>query len=170
MDENKKLKFAVFWRWISGAASLYTKPRFKGNRYTKLANINDKTLSTEHVDNFVSASYKKIKWSASDVGRPTNISNNSPATAVATDTEMSETTTTGNTFMSESSFLIIDTSILKDIINCVGICPSCANMILSIDQTKQKGLSLLVMLLRTTCNWTTKYYTSRKVKSNSKVT
>ena len=78
-------------------------------------------LSNEHIDNFVSASYKKIKSSASDVAHQTNINNNSPATAVITDTEISKTSVTGNT---DSSFLLIDTSILKDIINCIGICPS----------------------------------------------
>ena len=73
--------------------------------------------------------------------------------------------------MLDSSFLLIDTSILTDIINCVRVCPSCQskNIILNIDQTKKKGLSLPVTLLCTTCNWTTKYYTSRKVESNSKV-
>ena len=119
-------------------------------------------LSNEHIDNFVSASYKKIKSSASDVAHQTNI-NNSPATAVTTDTEISETSTTGNT---DSSFLLIDTSILKDIINCIGICPSWqSKSIPNIDQINY----LPVTLLCTTCNWTTKYYTSRKVKSNSKV-
>ena len=39
----------------------YTKRKFKGNGYTKLASTNDKTLSNEHADSFVSASYKKIK-------------------------------------------------------------------------------------------------------------
>ena len=83
---------------------------------------------------------------------------------------MSETTTTANIFMSDSSFLLIDTTISKDIINCVGVSPSCQStkIILNIDQTKKKGLSLHVTLLCTTCNQTTKYYTSRKVKSNSK--
>ena len=80
MGVNKKQKFAVSRRQKSGGTSLYTKRRFKGNRYTKSANINDKTLSNEHVDNFVSASYKKIKSSTSDVVSPTNINNNSPAT------------------------------------------------------------------------------------------
>ena len=84
------------------------KRRFKGNRYTKLANINDKTLSNEHVHNFVSASNKKIKSSVSDVAHPTNINNNSPAIAVTTDTEMSKTSMTANTFMSDSSVLLID--------------------------------------------------------------
>ena len=40
---------------------------------------------------------------------------------------------------------------------------------MNIHQTRKKGLSLPVMLLCTKCNWTAKYYTSRKVKSNSKV-
>ena len=73
--------------------------------------------------------------------------------------------------MLDSSFLLIDTSILTDIINCVRVCPSCQskNIILNIDQTKKKGLSLPVTLLCTTCNWTTKRYTSKKVKSNSKI-
>ena len=133
--------------------------------------LNDKTLSNEHVDSFVSTSYKKIESSASDVAYPTNINNNSPATAVTTDIEMSETTTNANTFMSDSSFLLIATSTLKGIINCVGICPSCqsTNIILNIDQTMKKGLNLPITLLCTTCNWTTKYYTSGKVKGNTKV-
>ena len=129
MDVNKKQKFAVSRRRKRGATSLDTKRRFKGNRYTKLASTNDKTLSNEHVDNFVSSSYKKIKSSANDVAHPTNINNNSPETAVTTDTEMSETTTTANTFMSDSWFLLIDTSILKEIILN-------KNIILNIDQTK----------------------------------
>ena len=84
---------------------------------------------------------------------------------------MSEATTTAITLMPDSSFLIKDASILKDIINCVGICPSyqSTNIIVNIDQTKKKGSSLPVTLLCTTCNWTTKYYTCSKVKSNSKV-
>ena len=133
--------------------------------------LNDKTLSNEHVDSFVSTSYKKIESSASDVAYPTNINNNSPATAVTTDIEMSETTTNANTFMSDSSFLLIAASILKGIINCVGICPSCqsTNIILNIDQTMKKGLNLPITLLCTTFNWTTKYYTSGKVKGNPKV-
>ena len=97
---------------------MYTKRRFKGNQYKKSVNTNDKTLSNEHGDNFVSASNKKIKLSTSHVVNLTNINNNSPATAVTTDTEMSKTTMTANTFMSDSSFLLIDASILKDIINC----------------------------------------------------
>ena len=98
------------------------------------------------------------------------LTTHSLVTAVTTDTEMSEMTTTANIFMSDFSFLRF-ASILKEIINCVGICPSCqsTNIILNIDQTKKKGLSLPVTLLCTTCNWTTKYYTSRKVGSNSKV-
>ena len=54
--------------------------------------------------------------------------------------------------MSDFSVLVIDTSILKDIVNCVGICASCQgkNIILNIDQTKKKGLSLPVTLLCTT--------------------
>ena len=82
---------------------------------------------------------------------------------------MSETTTTVITLMPDSSFLLIDARILKDIINCVGICPSCqsTNIIVNIDQTKKKGSSLPVTLSFTTCNWTAKYYTCSKVKSNS---
>ena len=123
MNVNKKQKFAVSRRRKSGGTSLYTKRRFKGNRYTKSVDTNDKALSNEHVDKFVSASYQKIKSSASDVANPSNINNKSPAIAATTDTEMSVTTTTANTFMPGSSFLFIHT--LKDIINGVGIFPSC---------------------------------------------
>ena len=66
MDVNKKQKFAVSRRRKSGGTSLHSKRRFKGNWHTKLANTNDKTLSNEHVDNFASSSYKKIKSSASE--------------------------------------------------------------------------------------------------------
>ena len=38
MDVNKKEKFAVCRGRRSGGTSLYTKRRFKGNRYAKLAN------------------------------------------------------------------------------------------------------------------------------------
>ena len=38
MDVNKKEKFAVCRGRRSGGTSLYAKRRFKGNRYTKLAN------------------------------------------------------------------------------------------------------------------------------------
>ena len=125
---------------------MYTKRRFKGNRYTKSVDTNDKALSNEQVDNFVSASYKKIKWSASDVANPSNINNKSPAIAAATDTEMSVTTSTASIFMSGSSFLFIHT--LKDIINGVRIFPSCQStkIIVNFDQTKKKGLSLPVTL------------------------
>ena len=44
MDVNKKQKFAVSQRRKSGETSLYTKCRFKGDGYTKLANTNDKTI------------------------------------------------------------------------------------------------------------------------------
>ena len=68
-------KFAVSRRLKRGGTSLYTKLRFKGNRYTKSVNTNDETLSNQNVDNFVSASYNKIKSSACYVGNPTNINN-----------------------------------------------------------------------------------------------
>ena len=125
---------------------MYIKRRFKGNRYTKSVDTNDKALSNEQVDNFVSASYKKIKWSASDVANPSNINSKSPAIAATTDTEMSVTTTTASIFMLGSSFLFIHT--LKDIINGVRIFPSCQStkIIVNFDQTKKKGLSLPVTL------------------------
>ena len=101
-----------------------------------------------------------------------HITNNTSTTTtdVTTDTEMLETAMTANTSMPDSSLLLIDKNILKDIINCVGICPSCqsTNIMLYIDQTKKNGLSLPVALLYTT-NWTTKYYTGIKIKSNSKL-
>ena len=68
MDGNRIHKFAVSRRQKSGKISLYTKSRFKGNRYTKLANTNNKTLSNEHVDNFVFVLYKNVKSSASGNG------------------------------------------------------------------------------------------------------
>ena len=88
---------------------MYTKFRAKGNRYEKSADTIYKILSKEDVDNFVSALYKRIKSSASDVANLTNISNNSPATTGTTDTETSETTTTANTFR---FFIFIYTIIL----------------------------------------------------------
>ena len=80
---------------------MYTKFRAKGNPYEKSANTNYKILSNEHVDNFVSALYKRIKSSASDVANLTNISNNSPATTGTTDTETRLQLPT----LSDSSFL-----------------------------------------------------------------
>lgn len=111
MDENKKQKFAASPRPKS-SGSLYTKSIFKGNRYTKLANTNDG----------VSASYKKIKSSFNNVANPTGINNNllSIVAAAISDTEMSELATTAtNSFILDTSLLIINTSVSKDIINCV---------------------------------------------------
>ena len=101
------------------------------------------------------------------------VTNNTSTTATTdgtTDTDMPKTAMTTKTSMPDSSLLLIDKSILKDIINCVGICPSSqsTNIMLNIDQTKKNGLSLPVTLLYTT-SWTTKYYTSMKIKSNSKL-
>ena len=100
----------------------------------------------------------------------TNNTSTTTTTDVTTDTEMPETAMTDTTSMPDSSLLLIYKSILKDIVNCVGICPSCQsiNIILNIDQTKKNGLSLPVTLLYNT-NWTTKHYTSMKIKSNSKL-
>ena len=74
------------------------------------------------------------------------VTNNTSTTATTdgtTDTDMPETAMTTKTSMPDSSLLLIDKSILKDIINCVGICPSCqsTNIMLNIDQTKKNGLS-----------------------------
>ena len=135
MDGNKKQRFAASRRRKSGS-SLYTKRRFQGNRYTKSASTNENSSSNEQVDRYLSASYKKIKSSSNIVANPASINNNSPSSVAATaDTEMSEVTTTSNTFISDSSFLFIDTSVLKDIINCLGICPSCqsTNIIVNIE-------------------------------------
>ena len=70
------------------------------------------------------------------------VTNNTSTTATTdgtTDTDMPETAMTTKTSMPDSSLLLIDKSILKDIINCVGICPSCqsTNIMLNIDQTKK---------------------------------
>ena len=149
-----------------------TKRRFQGNRYTKSASTNENTSSNEQVDRYLSASYKKIKSSSNIVANPASINNNSPSfVAAAADTEMSEVTTTPNTFISDSSFLLIDKSVLKDIINCVGICPSCqsTNIIVNIDPTKKKGLSLPISLSCSMCKWSTIYYTSTKIENHSKV-
>ena len=171
MDGNKKQKFAASCRRKSGS-SLYIKRRFQGNRYTKSASTNENTSSNEQVDRYLSASYKKIKPSSNIVANPASINNNSPYSVAATaDTAMSEVTTTPNTFISDSSFLLIDTSVLKDIINCVGICPSCQStkIIANIDPTNKKGLSLPISLSCSMCKWSTIYYTSRKIENHSKV-
>ena len=125
MYGNKKQKFAASRR-RKGGLSLYTKRRFQGNRYTKSASTNENTSSNEQVDSYLSASYKKNKSLSNIAANPASINNNSPSSVAATAyTKMSEVTTTPNTFMSDSLFLLIDTTVLKDIINCVGICPSC---------------------------------------------
>ena len=102
MDENKKQKFAASPRPKS-SGSLYTKSIFKGNRYTKLANTNDG----------VSASYKKIKSSFNNVANPTGINNNLLSIVAAL------ATTATNSFILDTSLLIINTSVSKDSINCV---------------------------------------------------
>ena len=169
MDANKIQKLAVSWRRKSGGTSLYNKRRFKGNRYTKSANTNDKIY---HMNTYVTLYLLHTKrWKHQPV--KLQVTNNTSTTATTdgtTDTDMPETAMTTKTSMPDSSLLLIDKSILKDIINCVGICPSCqsTNIMLNIDQTKKNGLSLPVTLLYTT-SWTTKYYTSMKIKINSKL-
>ena len=112
-DENKKQTFAASQRPKS-SGSFHIKILFKDNRYTKLANTNDKALSNDQVDKFLSTSYKKIKSSSNTVANPTNINYLSSTMAAATSyTNMLEKATNDNSLISHSSFLII---------NCVGIC------------------------------------------------
>lgn len=169
---KKKQKFAPSQRRKSDG-SLRTKHKFQGNLYTKLANTNGKSLFSEQVDNWLTASYKRIKYSTNNVAHPTNMNNTltSAVAAATSDTKRVEVVATANSFISDSWFLIIDASVLKNFIKCVGFCPTSqnTNITVNIDQTKKNCLSLLITLLRTVCKWATNYYASRKVKNNSKV-
>ena len=65
--------------------------------------------SNEHVDNVTSPSNKNFKSSGSDIANPTNVNNNSPTTAVTTDTEMTS-------FILMSWYLLIDKHYITNII------------------------------------------------------
>ena len=82
--------------------------------------------------------------------------------------ERYEVATTIDSFILDSSFFIINTTILEDVTNFLGIFPSCqsANIIVNIDQKKKKGSSLPATLLCTMCKWTTSYYTNSKCTSS----
>ena len=113
MDKKKKQKFAASRRKKSGG-SLHTKRKCQGNRYTKLANSNGMILSNEQVDNFLSASHKKIKSPSNNVANPTNINKNLPSPVAAA--------TSDKNSQKRLQLPILFYQILKDIINCVGIC------------------------------------------------
>ena len=65
--------------------------------------------SNEHVDNVTSPSNKNFKSSGSDIANATNVNNNSPTTAVTTDTEMTS-------FILMSWYLLIDKHYITNII------------------------------------------------------
>ena len=65
--------------------------------------------SNEHVDNVASPSNKNFKSSGSDIANRTNVNNNSPATVVTTDTEMTS-------FILMSWYLLIDKHYITNII------------------------------------------------------
>lgn len=58
-DENKRQTFAASQRPKS-SGSFHIKILFKDNRYTKLANTNDKALSNDQVDKFYLLHIKRL--------------------------------------------------------------------------------------------------------------
>lgn len=81
-----------------------TKRKFQGNLYTKLANTNGKSLFSEQVDNWLTASYKRIKYSTNNVAHPANMNNTltSAVAAATSDTKRVEVVATANSFISDS--------------------------------------------------------------------
>ena len=63
--------------------------------------------------------------------------------------------------------MLIDTRILKDVVNNIGAGPICSNKInLSSDLAKKQGLAFLLEFRCKRCHWNQKYYTSKQTETS----
>ena len=70
-----------------------------------------------------------------------------------------------------SCFMLLDSDILKLVINLIGRCPKCQKRSVEIisNPARKKGVSLdlNLMCMEDDCNWNRFFYTSKEVKSNN---
>ena len=66
-----------------------------------------------------------------------------------------------------SCFMLLDSDILKSVINLIGSCPKCQKRSFELisNPAQKKGLSLICM--EEDCDWNKFFYTSKEVKSDN---
>ena len=154
---NSSIKHDAALRRKIGGSRLFKRRNFRDNRCSKCSN-------SAAASNGSSTTTSRLKsTSAKKITTKNNVYGNISVANMESD---NEDLFLDNNFL-RSTTLLIDSDILKSIINLVGTCTNCSNKSIDIkcDQSQKKGLSSLLNFVcdSEVCDWSQSFYASKRL-------
>lgn len=155
MNENKGKRRSTLRR-KAGGKRLFKKRTYKDKGETlKPVELEEQEETTDFSvsstpPSYISTSSKKL-----------NISSNMARYETTSDIEESS-----DDLFLPSTYLLLDSDILKSIIELVGACPNCNHRAVQVESDKllKQGLSMLLYFVCDSCGWKKSFYTSKRTK------
>ena len=148
-------------------SSVFKRKKFHGNQHTS-SNLSSQpnpestqTPLTEGSTSYKSRVSQKLNFTTQSSKGATNPS--SITTTTKSPIEMSPIET------ERSCYILIDTSVLNELLNKVSSCPECNEREISIMNNLEKKLGLACNLVMSCnrCNWSSELYSSREIEQNN---